>query len=199
MSRSTEKMYSSRLFHRKLANCQSLSVTPRHDADNIRKAAISHSLSSRGWSRRSWNSGTPEKPSYRRRHFGSELGTERDGEPTRQTSHQAQFRGRLFSRPSKQSAAISSGGQWASDVRMYKRSRDGVPEATRCRTLSPRQQLVCGQIAISRPIPRGSREPCLNFTRYKWRNLSKNKIQSVLDHVMIYKRLQNWENKKFKS
>jgi len=47
----------------------------------------------------------------------------------RQTdSHQAQFRGRLFSRPSKQSAAISSGGRRASTVRMYKRSRDGVSE-----------------------------------------------------------------------
>jgi len=69
----------------------------------------------------------------------------------RQTdSHQARFRGRLFSRPSKQSAAISSGGQRASTVRMYKRSRDGVPEAIRCQTLSSRE--VCGQIAISRPI-----------------------------------------------
>lgn len=75
----------------------------------------------------------------------------------RQTdSHQAQFRGRLFSRPSKQSAAISSGGRQASTVRMYKRSRNGVPEAIQCQTPSSRE--ICGQIVISRSIPRRDRE-----------------------------------------
>ncbi|TGZ39748.1 hypothetical protein DBV15_09690 [Temnothorax longispinosus] len=65
----------------------------------------------------------------------------------RQTdSHQAQFRGRLFSHPSKQSAAISSGGRRASTVRI-----NAMPNSVLARE-------ICGQIAISRPIPRGNRE-----------------------------------------
>lgn len=43
-------------------------------------------------------------------------------------SHQTKFRGRLFSRPSKQSVAISSGGRRAFIDCMYKRSHAGVPE-----------------------------------------------------------------------
>lgn len=114
--------------------------TDEHDVDNVHKAAISRLVS--------WIKGKDHETVG---HRGSRVSVEGTSVASsgqnetmgRQTdSYQAQFRGRLFSRPSKQSAAISSGGRRASSVRMYKRSRDGVPQAMRCQTLSSRE--ICG-------------------------------------------------------
>lgn len=93
--------------------------------------------------------------------------SEWNGTTGRQTdSHQARFRGRLFSRPSKQSAAINGGGRRASTVRMYKRSRDGVPDATRCQTLSPRGMLADKSRFLARfnAKSRTSVEPSARFS-----------------------------------
>lgn len=98
--------------------------------DNIRKAVISHLLFSLlvGKDRDHETAGhRGSRASVEGTSVASSGQNETMGRQT--DSHQAQFRGRLFSRLSKQSAAISSGGRRASTVRMYKRSPDGVPEA----------------------------------------------------------------------